>query len=107
MLISGDHGGRIKYDGEIPQIDEDLTPTLESDIVLDWLDALGGQKFVDHVFRVFSKELETDSLPDLRQTVSENLNNLLAESAQQAELNRARAFSSFWEALGQENHGGP
>ena len=63
--------------------------TLESDVVLDWIEAIGGQKLVEHVFRVFSKELETDTLADLRQTISDNLINLLSESEQQAELNRA------------------
>ena len=44
---------------------------------------------MEHVFRVFSKELESDTLADLRQSISDNLSSLLSESEQQAELNRA------------------
>ena len=73
LLLSGDNGGKVKFNGALPTADEDLTPTLESDIVLDWLHALGGVKLVDHIFRTFSKELETEALADLRQRISECL----------------------------------
>ena len=55
--------------------------------MLDWMDALGGVKLVDHTFRVFSKELETESLADLRQRISDNLPSLTSEA--EAEINRA------------------
>ena len=41
------------------------------------------------VFQVFSKELKSDTLADLRQSISDNLSSLLSEFEQQAELNRA------------------
>ena len=50
LLLSGDNGGKVKFNGALPTADEDLTPTLESDIVLDWLHALGGLKLFDHIF---------------------------------------------------------
>ena len=59
LLLSAAHGGNVKFHGSVPTDDEDLTPTLESDVVLDWLDSLGGTKLVEHTFRVFAKELET------------------------------------------------
>ena len=62
LLISGANGGTVRFNGALPNADEDLTPTLESDVVLDWLHALGNSKLVDHVFRTFSKELETEML---------------------------------------------
>ena len=86
LLLSRTNGGTVRFNGEIPATDEDLTPTLESDVVLDWLHALGGSKLVDHVFRMFSKELETESLSDIRQRISECLSSLLSESEIQAEL---------------------
>ena len=89
LLLSAAHGGNVRFHGSVPADDEDLTPTLESDIVLDWLDSLGGVKLVEHAFRVFAKELETQSLADLRQRISDNLASLMTESDQQAELNRA------------------
>ena len=56
---------------------------------MDWLEALGGKKLVEHIFRAFSKELESETLADLRQSISDNLQNLLNKSDQQAEFNRA------------------
>ena len=41
------------------------------------------------LFRVFAKELETESLADLRQRISDNLTSLMSEADQQAELGRA------------------
>ena len=66
-----------------------LPPMLESDVVLDWLESLGGTKLVEHTFRVFAKELESESLADLRQRISDNLACLMSEADQQAELHRA------------------
>ena len=82
LLLSAEHGGKVKFHDSIPVVDEDLTPTLESDCVLDWLDSLGGAKLVDQTFRVFAKELATESLADLRQRISDNLTSLLSSSKQ-------------------------
>ena len=89
LLLSSAHGGKVKFHGTVPAEDEDLTPTLESDIVLDWLECLGKTQLVEHTFRVFAKELETESLADLRQRISDNLSSLMAEADQQAEISRA------------------
>ena len=87
LLLSETTGGKIKFHGSIPTENEDLTPTLESDVVLDWMDAIGGSKLVNQTFRVFSKELETESLADLRQRISDNLPSLISE-AEQVDINR-------------------
>ena len=78
LLLSSDNGGKISFKGKIPKEDEDLTPTLESDIVLDWMEAVGGSKLVENVFKSFAKELETESLADLRQRISDNISSLTA-----------------------------
>ena len=88
LLFSRNNGGKITFQGRYPEEDEELSPTLESDVVLDWLETMGGQKLVEHIFRIFSKELESETLADLRQKISDNLENLLVESDQQAEVNR-------------------
>ena len=62
LLISGANGGKITFHGDLPDEDEDLTPTLESDVVMDWLEALGGKKLVEHIFRAFTKKLESETL---------------------------------------------
>ena len=72
LLLSSKNGGKISFKGHIPSEDEDLTPTLESDIVLDWMEAVGGKKLVENVFKTFAKELETESLADLRQRICNN-----------------------------------
>ena len=89
LLLSAASGGKVSFQGDLPPNDEDLSPTLESDIVVDWLDSMGGQKLVDHVFRAFSKELETESLADLRQRLTECLPYLLSESELNADMKRA------------------
>ena len=94
LLLARENGGKVKFNGTIPTDDEDLTPTLESDIVIDWLHAIGGSKLVDHVFRAFSKELETESLSDIRQRIAECLPSLLTESDIHAELKRASISES-------------
>ena len=95
LLLSAEHGGKVKFHGSIPAADEDLPPTLESDCVLDWLDSIGGAKPVDQTFRVFAKELETESLADLRRRISDNLTSLLSESDQQAEFGRALVSNGY------------
>ena len=75
----------VKVNGEILIKDEILTPCLESDIVLDWLQAIGGVPLVDHVFRVFSKDLESHSLADLQERISDTLSTLITESESTAE----------------------
>ena len=93
LLLSSDNGGKISFKGSIPKEDEDLTPTLESDIVLDWMDAVGGSNLVNNVFKTFAKELETESLADLRQRISDNMLSLNAPESDQVEL--ARAYVSY------------
>ena len=55
--------------------------------MLDWMDAIGGAKLVNQTFRGFSKELESESLADLRQRISDNLQSLISE-AEQVDINR-------------------
>ena len=69
---------RVKFQME----DEDIMPTMESNVILNWLDPLCRGKLVNHVFRVFFKELQSESLTDLCQTISDNLDNLLLEANQ-------------------------
>ena len=98
LLLSANSGGKVRFHGKIPTEDEDLTPTLESDVVLDWLDGLGGTKLVEQTFRVFAKELESESLADLRQRISDNLTSLMSESDQQADFNRAFVHSKSFKS---------
>ena len=90
LLLTRDHGGRVRFNGEFPEEDEELTATLESDVVADWLEALGGPSLQDHVVRVYSTDLEACTLADIRQKISDNLESLMLEAAQQTETNAAK-----------------
>ena len=78
-------GSPIKFRNKTLATDEDLVPCLESDIVMDWLEALGGPSLQEHVFRVYSKDLESSSLADLQDRISENIDTLLVEAEVTAE----------------------
>ena len=89
----------IKFNGAVLAQDEDLTPCLEADVMVDWLDAIGGSPLVDHVFRAYSKELEGSSLADLQERISDNLTTLIAEAEAsvdgQASIKKAFARTSI------------
>ena len=70
----------IKFKGKTLAEDEELIPCIESDVVMDWLEAIGGPALQDHVFRLYSKDLEAGTLADLQERISENMETLLAES---------------------------
>ena len=66
-------------DGEIVTEDEDMTPTVKSMVVLDWLDAIGGPPLVEHVHRVYAKELETTTLASIQTRIWKNMTSLMRE----------------------------
>ena len=78
----------MSFQGQIPEQDEELSPTLECDVVADWLEALGGPELLEHIFQTFAKDLERESLADLRQRISDSLESLQAEVNQQALVGR-------------------
>ena len=80
LLRSATNGGTIPFKGAVPTSNETLSATLESNMVADWLEAVGGPALQNHIARVFSKDLERVTLADLRQRISNNLDNLLIES---------------------------
>jgi hypothetical protein len=69
LMLSQASGGMLQYRGTVPPEDKDFHATLESHVVGDWLEALGGPNLQEHVFRVFAKDLETESLADIRQRI--------------------------------------
>ena len=84
LLKTRANGGTVRYQGEFPTEDEELSPTVESIVVSDWLLTLGGAPLQDLVVRVYAKDLETESLADLRDRITDNLESLKAEAAQQS-----------------------
>ena len=76
----------IYDDGERIVEDEDMTPTIKSIVVLDWLDAIGGAPLVEYVHRVYSKELETTTLASLQSRIWKNITALMKEIEQEDEV---------------------
>ena len=70
LIMRGDN---ITDDGETVDVDEDMTPTVKSIVVLDWLDAIGGPALVEHVHRVYAKELENVTLSSLQSRIWKNM----------------------------------
>ena len=58
---------------------EHMTPTVRSLVVLDWLESIGGPQLIEHVHRVYSTELETETLASLQRKIWKNLSALLHE----------------------------
>ena len=67
----------ITDDGKVVTEDEDMTPTVKSMVVLDWLDAVGGPPLVEHVHCVYAKELETSTLASLQSRIWKNMTALM------------------------------
>ena len=88
----------IKFEKKPWDKNEEMTPCIESDIVLDWIDAIGGTPLVEQVFNTFSKDLEAETLFDLRVRISDTLETLLAHAESTTIANRLvakRASISF------------
>ena len=73
LLLSEANGGKIKFEGKIPDNNEVMSGTMESLVVADWIQIIGGKPLLLHVFQQFNKELQTETLADIRQTIIDNL----------------------------------
>ena len=71
--------GNVKFDNKPQTLNEDMTPTLRSVVVKDWLLAMGGQQLFEHVCRVYSKDLEIGTLADIQHRITQNLDSLNSE----------------------------
>ena len=80
-LITTAH--KITEDGKAITEDEDMTPCINSTVVMDWIDAIGGGPLVEHVHRVYAKDLESVTLGSLQSRISKNLDSLLHEIEEQ------------------------
>ena len=61
----------IKFNGRPLEADETITPSMENQVVADWLESIGGLKLVKYVGQQYAKELETCSLYDLQETLGQ------------------------------------
>ena len=77
----------IYDDGVKVTEEEDMTPTVKSIVVLDWLDAIGGAPLVEYIHRIYSKELESNTLASLQSRIWKNITAIMKEVEQEEELN--------------------
>ena len=61
----------VKFNGRPLEADETITPSMENQVVADWLESIGGLKLVKYVGQQYAKELETCSLYDLQETLGQ------------------------------------
>ena len=84
----------VTFKGRRLEDDEVISPSMENQIVADWLEAIGGIKLVKYVGQEYAKELEKISLYDLQETLGqrETLRSIMEkmEGEEVAKLNRAQ-----------------
>ena len=99
MLLTS---GQIKYEGAVPTQNEEMSPSNKSQVVLDFLEAVGRSNLVTHVFRVFGKDLQTETLHDMKQRILDSIDTIVMEAENSTEIRAARAqpiqrnFSCCW-----------
>jgi hypothetical protein len=87
----------IKFNGKPLDADETITPSMENQVVADWLESIGGLKLVKYVGQQYAKELETCSLYDLQETLGQQ--DIMQATMDRmndnelATLNRAQSFN--------------
>ena len=68
-LLTKDSG--ITFNGSKLDKDDEITPSLENQVVIDWLESIGGIKLVKFVGQEYAKELEKISLFDLQEILGQ------------------------------------
>ena len=82
--------GNVTFKGARCVTDEELKPLPPSDVVLDWMHAIGGPTFVEHVFHVFAKILATETLHDIWQRILNNVNTLIMEAKNTSKVHQLK-----------------
>ena len=80
--------GSIKWKGKENTGNEPMSQFVESSVVKDWILAIGNIQLLNQVFRVYSKELESQTLADLRRRIADNISVLQAEAESSALASR-------------------
>ena len=65
--------GKVKHEGLPTTENEVMTPALESVVVKYWIVAIDGQTLFEHSGRVYSKDLEQETLASVQDRISQNL----------------------------------
>ena len=76
----------IREHGKLVIEQEEMTPTINSIVVLDWLEAIGGPQLIEHIHRIYATDLENVTLASLQNKIWKNLPALLHEIEESQEL---------------------
>ena len=86
--------GNIRHQGDLPEIDEELTPSLENFIVLAWL-RLVHSDLPALVKQRYCTELRSQTLASIKPEISQALDSLLDEINNSSEARILRTQSQF------------
>merc|ERR1712240_486987 len=82
----------ITFRGRALTQDEEITPSLENQVVVDWLEGIGGVKLVKYIGQEYAKELEKTAIHDLQETIGQQevMKSIIdrMETEEVAKLNR-------------------
>ena len=85
----------ITFRGRALTQDEEITPSLENQVVVDWLEGIGGVKLVKYIGHEYTKELEKAAIHDLQETIGQQevMKSIIdrMETEEVAKLNRSQA----------------
>ena len=78
-------GSEIKFDGEAPTANEEMSPTVERLAVFLWLHFID-ERLPAYISRVYAKDLQTNSVKDLQPQISMNIKSILEELNTQEDI---------------------
>ena len=95
-LMKTDSG--ITFDGKPVTVNEEITPSMENQVVADWLESIGGIKLVRYIGQEYAKELEKISLYDLQEVIGQQevMKSIMEkmEGDEVAKFNRAKSYKN-------------
>ena len=85
----------ITFRGRRLDQDAEITPSMENQVVVDWLEGIGGVKLVKYIGQEYAKELEKTAIHDLQETIGQQevMKSIIdrMETKDVAKLNRTQA----------------
>ena len=93
-LMTTDSG--VTFHGSPLDQDETITPSMENQVVADWLEGIGGIRLVKYIGQEYAKDLEKISIADLQETLGQQeiMRSILdrMDIDEVAKLHRAQTF---------------
>ena len=85
----------VTFNGKALDEDETITPSMENQVVVDWLEGIAGIKLVKYIGQEYAKELEKTSIFDLQETIGQQdvMRSIIdrIETHEVAKMNKAQA----------------